>query len=102
VVEGCNLGDVRGPERKGGQLASLTRQNPTLRSPADAARTHGLTHRFLHRNVKALEAELDVVQYGRVRDVAQYDKDTMLNVLYLTLECLGMSICGRKNIAFLP
>jgi phytoene/squalene synthetase len=86
----------------GGHLVSSARRNPTLRSLVDAARTHGLTHRFLRRIVEALEADLDVVQYGRVRDVAQYGKDTMSNVLYLTLECLGVSICGRKNIASLP
>jgi hypothetical protein len=63
---------------------------------------HGLTHQFLHRIIEAREADLDVVQYGRVWDVAQYGKDTMLNVLYLTLECLGVSICGRKNITSLP
>jgi hypothetical protein len=63
---------------------------------------HGLMHQFLCRIVEALEADLDVVQYSRVRDVAQYGKDTMSNILYLTLECLGVSVCDRKNIASLP
>ncbi len=86
----------------GGHLASLARRNPKLRSLADAARTHGLTHQFLRGIVKAREADLDMVQYGRVRDVAQYGEDTMSNDIYLSLECLGVSICGRKNIHSLP
>jgi hypothetical protein len=93
---------VTADDGNGGHLASLARRNPTLRSLVDAAQMHGLMHQFLRMIVEALEADLDVVQYGRVRDVAQYGKDTMLNVLYLTLECLGVSICGRKNIASLP
>ena len=82
-------------------LASSARRNPTIRSLANAVRTHGLTHRFLGRIVEAREADLDVSQYRRVRDVAQYGEDTMSNVLYLTLECLGVSIiiCGGKNIS---
>jgi len=86
-----------------GYLASSARRNPTIRSLADAVRTHGLTHRFLSRIVEAREADLDVGQYGRIRDVAQYGEDTMSNVLYLTLECVGVSvICGRNNIASRP
>ena len=65
--------------------------NPTLRSLARAIRTRGLTHRFLRRLVEARESDLDVVQYDTLRDVAQYGEDTTSSVLYLTLECVGVS-----------
>ena len=94
IYEGHNATADDDDDDGGGYLAfsSSARRNPTIRSLASAVRTHGLTHRFLGRIVEAREADLDVSQYRRVRDVAQYGEDTMSNVLYLTLECLGVSI----------
>lgn len=65
--------------------------NPTLRSLRRAVHEHQLTHRFLRRMAEAREFDLDVVQYDRLRDVAQYGEDTVSNMLYLTLECVGVS-----------
>ena len=93
--DAANANDYRGRDDDGGGYLAFSpsaRRNPTIRSLASAVRTHGLTHRFLGRIVEAREADLDVSQYRRVRDVAQYGEDTMSNVLYLTLECLGVSI----------
>ena len=95
--DAANAKDYRSRDDDGGgggylAFSSSARRNPTIRSLASAVRTHGLTHRFLGRIVEAREADLDVSQYRRVRDVAQYGEDTMSNVLYLTLECLGVSI----------
>ena len=93
--DAANANDYRERDDDGGgylAFSSSARRNPTIRSLASAVRTHGLTHRFLGRIVEAREADLDVSQYRRVRDVAQYGEDTMSNVLYLTLECLGVSI----------
>lgn len=75
-------------------VSSSARRNPTIRSLAHAIRTHGLTHRFLRRLVEAREMDLDIVQYDGLRDVAQYGEDTSSSVLYLTLECLGVSLCA--------
>ena len=102
MYEGRNAAadDDEDDDDDGGYLASSARRNPTIRSLAYAVRTHDLTHRFLSRIVEAREADLDVAQHGRVRDVAQYGEDTMSNVLYLTLECLGVSIrvVGRTSL----
>jgi len=65
--------------------------NPTLRSLRRAVHEHQLTHRFLRRMTEAREFDLDVVQYDRLRDVAQYGEDTVSNMLYSTLECMGVS-----------
>lgn len=65
--------------------------NPTLRSLRRAVHEHQLTHRFLRRMTEAREFDLDVVQYDRLRDVAQYGEDTVSNMLYSTLECVGVS-----------
>lgn len=40
---------------------------------------------------EARELDLDVVQYDRLKDVAQYGEDTVSNMLYSTLECVGVS-----------
>ena len=66
-------------------------KNPTLRSLRRAVHEHQLTHRFLRRMTEAREVDLDVVQYDRLRDVAQYGEDTLSNMLYSTLECVGVS-----------
>jgi hypothetical protein len=65
--------------------------NPTLRSLRRAVHEHQLTHRFLRRMTEARELDLDVVQYDRLKDVAQYGEDTVSNMLYSTLECVGVS-----------
>ena len=101
--DAANANDYRGRDDDGGGYLAFSpsaRRNPTIRSLAYAVRTHDLTHRFLSRIVEAREADLDVAQHGRVRDVAQYGEDTMSNVLYLTLECLGVSIrvVGRTSL----
>lgn len=75
-------------------MASLTssrKHNPTLRSLNHAIHTHGLTHRFLRRIMEARESDLDTMQYDSMRDMAQYGEDTVSNVLYLSLECVGVS-----------
>ena len=79
-------------------LTSSRKHNPTLRSLAHAINTHGLTHRFLRRIMEVREADLDIVQYERVRDVAQYGEDTVSSVLYLSLECAGVSEVGRPKL----
>lgn len=79
-LQGCSSG--------GGMMHN----NPTLRSLRRAIREHQLTHRFLRRMTEAREFDLDVVQYDRLRDVAQYGEDTVSNMLYSTLECVGVSL----------
>ena len=96
IYEGADGGE--GDDRQyrtpaGDVLRSLTssrRHNPTLRSLAQAIRTHGLTHRFLRRMMEAREADLDVAQYDTLRDMAQYGEDTVSSVLYLSLETVGV------------
>ena len=51
-------------------LTSSRKLNPTLRSLSNAIHTHGLTHRFLRRIMEAREADLDMIQYERLEDVA--------------------------------
>lgn len=77
-----------------GHSALGLHKNPTLRSLRRAVHEHQLTHRFLRRMTEAREFDLDVVQYDRLRDVAQYGEDTLSNMLYSTLECVGVS-CMR-------
>ncbi len=72
-------------------LVASRKHNPTFRSQEQVIRTHGLTHTFLRRLMEAREVDLDVMQYETVRDVAQYGEDTVSNVLYLSLECAGVS-----------
>ncbi len=107
VVEGCDLEDVQGPERDGG------RRRWRVPCVLGEAKSHAPQPRGCRANARS-DASIPAQDcrdtgggfgrgaYGRVRDVAQYGKDTMSNVLYFTLECLGVSICGRKNIASLP
>lgn len=75
-------------------LTSSRKLNPTLRSLTQAIHTHQLTHRFLRRMMEAREKDLEVMQYERYRDVAQYGEDTVSSVLYLSLECVGVSTIG--------
>ena len=74
-----------------GSSALGLHKNPTLRSLRRAVHEHQLTHRFLRRMTEAREFDLDVVQYDRLQDVAQYGEDTLSNMLYSTLECVGVS-----------
>lgn len=85
-----------GREDPSRQLSSSIRHNPTLRSLSQAIHGHGLTQRFLRRIMEAREADLEVMQYDRVRDMAQYGEDTVSNVLYLSLECVGVSVFPEK------
>ena len=73
-------------------LTSSREHNPTLRSLNYAIQRHQLTHRFLRRIMEAREGDLDVMQYDRMRDVAQYGEDTVSSLLYLNLECVGVSL----------
>eukprot|EP00956_Cyclotella_meneghiniana_P026699 scaffold58370_cov21-Cyclotella_meneghiniana.AAC.3 len=57
-------------------LTSSRKQNPVMRSLSQAIHTHDLTHRFLRRVVEAREDDLDVFQYEKCTDVAQYGEDT--------------------------
>ena len=75
-------------------LRSLTlsrKQNPTMRSLAHAIHKHDLTHRFLRRMMEARDEDLDVLQYERCEDMAQYGEDTISSLLYLSLETVGVS-----------
>ena len=72
-------------------LTSSRKHNPTLRSLSHAIRTHGLTHQFLRRMMEARDRDLEMMQYERWKDVAQYGEDTVSSVLYLSLECVGVS-----------
>lgn len=78
-------------------LAESRYRNPTLRSLGLAVHKHGLTHQFLRRMMEAREADLEVVQYRRLRDVAHYGEDTVSSLLYLNLECFGVSLVLRKK-----
>ena len=71
-------------------LTSSRKFNPTLRSLTHAIETHGLTYRFLRRMMEAREEDLSVTQYEKRRDVAQYGEDTVSNILYLSLETVGV------------
>lgn len=80
-------------------LTSSRKRNPTLRSLNHAIHTHGLTHRFLRRIMQARDADLEVIQYDRVRDVAQYGEDTVSSVLYLSLECVDVRDDAADEVA---
>ena len=71
-------------------LTSSRKFNPTLRSLTHAIETHGLTYRFLRRIMEAREEDLSITQYEKRRDVAQYGEDTVSNILYLSLETVGV------------
>jgi len=71
-------------------LTSSRKHNPTLRALNYAIHKHQLTHRFLRRIMQARSNDLDILQYETLRDMAQYGEDTVSNVLYLTLECVGI------------
>lgn len=71
-------------------LTSSRKLNPTLRSLTHAIQTHGLTYRFLRRIMEAREEDLSITQYKKLRDVAQYGEDTVSNILYLSLETVGV------------
>jgi NADH dehydrogenase [ubiquinone] 1 alpha subcomplex assembly factor 6 len=73
-------------------LTSSRKHNPVMRSVAHAIRDHSLTHRFLRRMIEAREKDLDVLQYEKLTDVAQYGEDTISSLLYLSLETVGVSI----------
>lgn len=72
-------------------LTSSRKQNPVMRSLSQAIHTHDLTHRFLRRVMEAREEDLDVIQYEKCTDVAQYGEDTVSSLLYLSLETVGVS-----------
>lgn len=80
-------------------LTSSRRHNPTLRSLAHAINTHGLTYRFLRRVLEARENDLSITQYEKWRDVAQYGEDTVSNILYLSLETVGVRDDGADMVA---
>ena len=71
-------------------LTSSRKHNPTLRALNYAIHKHQLTHRFLRRIMEARSNDLDMLQYESLRDMAQYGEDTVSNVLYLSLECVGI------------
>ena len=72
-------------------LTSSRKQNPIMRSLSRAIYKHDLTHRFLRRIMEARENDLDVMQYEKCTDVAQYGEDTISSLLYLSFETVGVS-----------
>ena len=65
--------------------------SPIVRALCQANREVNLTHRFLQRLIDARESDLDVQQLETLQDAAQYAEETVSSLLYLTLECTGVS-----------
>ena len=65
--------------------------NPVVRALNDAVQESNLTRRFLERLLDAREADLDIQQLATMEDAIQYAEDTYSSLLYLSLECAGVS-----------
>jgi hypothetical protein len=65
--------------------------NPVVRALAQAHQQCDLTRRFLERLIDARDYDLNVAQYSSMNEAATYAEDTISSLLYLSLECTGVS-----------
>jgi NADH dehydrogenase [ubiquinone] 1 alpha subcomplex assembly factor 6 len=72
-------------------IASSYWKNPVVRMLDHAVQENQLTRRFLERLLEAREADLDVYQVDTMNDAIVYAESTSSSLLYLSLECTGVS-----------
>ena len=65
--------------------------NPIVRALGNAVQEKQLTKRFLERMLDARLADLDIQQLRTMEDAIFYAEDSSANLLYLSLECVGVS-----------
>lgn len=66
-------------------------KSPIVRALHTANQEHKFTRRFLERLIEARQSDLDINQYSTVQDMANYAEYSVSSLLYLTLECFGVS-----------
>jgi NADH dehydrogenase [ubiquinone] 1 alpha subcomplex assembly factor 6 len=65
--------------------------NPVVRALHVAVEESDLTRRFLERLLDARDADLEIQQMATLEDAKMYAEDTWASLLYLSLECTGVS-----------
>lgn len=65
--------------------------NPVVSALHYAIEESNLTRRFLERLLDAREADLEIQQLATMEDAKMYAEDTWSSLLYLSLECVGVS-----------
>lgn len=65
--------------------------NPVVRALHVAVEESNLTRRFLERLLDARDADLEIQQMATMEDAKMYAEDTWASLLYLSLECTGVS-----------
>lgn len=73
------------------QTAETCWQNPVVRALHYAVEESNLTRRFLERLLDAREADLEIQQLATMEDAKMYAEDTWSSLIYLSLECVGVS-----------
>lgn len=66
-------------------------QSPVVRALAEATTRSNLTRRFLERLIDAREGDLEMNQYKTMQQAIEYAEDSVSSLLYLSLECAGVS-----------
>lgn len=69
--------------------------NPVVRELDTAVRQHQLTRRFLERLLESRESDLDMHQLYTMDEALGYAENTFSSLLYLSLECAGVSFLKR-------
>ena len=75
-------------------LAPACWHNPVVRALHVVEKESNLTRRFLERLLDARDADLDIQQMATMEDAKMYAEDTWASLLYLSLECAGVSTVG--------
>ena len=87
------------PSREAGNrsypMRLSTWSNPVVRELGAAVVKRKLTKRFLERLLESRENDLDCNQFRTLNETIDYSENTFSSLLYLSLECAGVS-CSRR------
>ena len=67
-------------------------KSPIVRALNAANEESNLTRRFLERLVEARQSDLELSQFGTMEEAANYAEQSVSSLLYLSLECNGVSV----------
>jgi NADH dehydrogenase [ubiquinone] 1 alpha subcomplex assembly factor 6 len=66
-------------------------ESPIVRALDVVNREMNFTRRFLERLIEARELDLELNQFGTMEEAATYAEKSVSSLLYLSLECFGVS-----------
>jgi len=92
-----SIRQIYGEEKQSGADPSLANlsiscwESPIVRALYHVNSEKNLTRRFLERLIDAREHDLELDQFAKMEDATRYAEKSVSSLLYLSLECFGVS-----------